>query len=122
MIETCERQLALALAPDDHAAFVRWAYGLFGFVPTADDCERSLFATPYPGCYGHAGYVLTIDGSPPRATILIEPASGRMVALAGDRIVRGSAEVGVSNAASQRYRDSVRWLERLGLAIPERGA
>lgn len=119
MTETCERQ---SLPADDHAAFVRWTYALFGYVPTADDCDRSIFASAYHGCYGLAGYVLTINGSPPRATILIEPASGRMVALAGDRVVRGSADVGVSRAASQRYRDALRWLERLRLPIPERGA
>lgn len=121
MNNPCEQSSEPLLASDERTAFVRWAYGLFGFVPTADDCERSLFATQYPGCYGLGGHVLTIEGSPPRATILIEPASGQMVAIKNDRILHGSDRDGASRAARLRYRDALVWLERLGLAIPERG-
>jgi hypothetical protein len=36
---------------------------------------RKLFITPYPGAYGHAGYIVTVEGSPPKGTLLIQGGS-----------------------------------------------
>lgn len=103
---------------DERAAFIHWAFGLFGLRPYGDDCEREVHMTAYDGCYGRAGYVLTINGSPPRATIVVEPASGRMLAMRQDRVVRGANDAAASRAARRRYADAQHWLVRLGLAPP----
>jgi hypothetical protein len=38
----------------------------------ADFYGRQLVCTPYEGCYGHAGWVVCVNGSPPRGTLLID--------------------------------------------------
>ena len=40
--------------------------------PSKRLAERELIITPYEGCYGVAGYVLCLEGSPPVATVIIE--------------------------------------------------
>jgi hypothetical protein len=35
------------------------------------DLEREIAITPYDGAYGRAGVVITIEGSPPRALLLV---------------------------------------------------
>lgn len=103
------------------AGFIQWAYGLFGSMPSADDSNRPVHVVNYDGCYGLAGYVITVNGSPPRATVLIEPASGQVVAMRQDHVVRGSSYIGASLAARQRYAEALEWLRRFGLRIPRRG-
>lgn len=36
-----------------------------------DFVGRSLVCTPYEGCYGQAGWVVCVNGSPPRGTVII---------------------------------------------------
>jgi len=42
---------------------------LLGIRSDISDLERPIIVTPYDGAYGRAGFVLTIDGSPPRALV-----------------------------------------------------
>jgi hypothetical protein len=35
----------------------------------SDHWERDLIVTPFEGCYGIAGYVVTLNGSPPRIVL-----------------------------------------------------
>ena len=37
-----------------------------------DDLGREICVTPYTGAYGYAGAVITINGSPPRGTVVVE--------------------------------------------------
>jgi hypothetical protein len=37
-----------------------------------DDLGRELIITPFDGCYGQAGLVMTINGSPPRAIAVVQ--------------------------------------------------
>lgn len=41
-----------------------------------DFMGRDLCITAYEGCYGQAGAVVTVNGSPPRATMLVETHAG----------------------------------------------
>lgn len=43
---------------------------------TADELTREVDVTPFPGAYGAAGWVVTVNGSPPRlvAVVLNRPA------------------------------------------------
>jgi len=43
-----------------------------------DVCQRDIIITPYEGAYGWAGVVITVNGSPPRGTVLVRK-SGPMV-------------------------------------------
>ena len=38
----------------------------------AGELGREVFVTPFPGAYGVAGYVVTLDGSPPRFLAVVE--------------------------------------------------
>lgn len=40
--------------------------------PSKSLALRKLAITPYDGCYGIAGYVLCLEGSPPVATVIVE--------------------------------------------------
>ncbi|HTU19243.1 MAG TPA: hypothetical protein VMG10_14380 [Gemmataceae bacterium] len=47
-----------------------------------DFAWRELVCTPYEGCYGVAGWILCVNGSPPRATVLFDaPRYDRLVHL-----------------------------------------
>lgn len=116
-----QREVETLASGDVRAEFILWAYGLFGSRPSDDDCNRPVHVARYDGCYGPAGYVITVNGSPPRATVLIEPASGQVVAMRQDHVVRGSSYVGASFAARRRYAEALEWLCRFGLRIPRRG-
>lgn len=37
-----------------------------------DELRRPVYVTPFDGAYGVAGYVVTINGSPPRLIALVE--------------------------------------------------
>ena len=54
-----------------------------------DDYARPVHVTPYDGAYGNAGYVITINGSPPLTTFLLQH-SGRML-------------VGITTGGRSRY-------------------
>lgn len=110
----------LDLSATQQAGLVRWAFGLFGRKPSDEDCTRPVFAVAYPGCYGIAGYVFTVDGSPPRATIVIEPGSGTMFAMQNGRTVRGG-RTAATRVAMDRYRAAIDWLNTLGLPVPALG-
>lgn len=110
----------LSLTTETRAAFIAWAFALVGDQPRGDDQARDVYVASYHGCYGLAGYVLTVNGSPPRATVIIEPASGHLVALRGGRIVRGSADA-LGSTSRQRYAEAIAWLGRFGLDIPAVG-
>lgn len=116
-----QREVEVSASREVREGFIRWAYGLFGSMPSDDDCNRPVHVVGYYGCYGPAGYVITVNGSPPRATVLIEPASGQMVAMRQDHVVRGSNYIGASLAARRRYAEALEWLRRFGLRIPRRG-
>lgn len=38
--------------------------------------DRELVVTPFDGCYGRAGWVLAMNGSPPRGILVSTEASG----------------------------------------------
>ncbi|MBI5865870.1 MAG: hypothetical protein HZB38_15485 [Planctomycetes bacterium] len=116
-----QRKVETLASREVRAEFIRWAFGLFGSRPSDDDCNRPVHVARYDGCYGPAGYVITVNGSPPRATVLIEPASGQVVAMRQDHVVRGSNYIGASLAARRRYAEALEWLRRFGLRIPRRG-
>lgn len=115
------RRAPWALPADQQAAFIRWAYGLFGRAPCEDDLQREIHVAPFFGCYGLAGYVITVNGSPPRGTVIVQPASAEMVAMCSGALVRGSASVEAPRIHKKRYAEAVEWLARFGLPIPERG-
>lgn len=115
------RGFEVSASLEERAEFIRWAYGLFGSRPSDDDCSRPVHVAAYDGCYGPAGYVITVNGSPPRATVLIEPASGQILAMRQDHVVRGSSYIGATLAARRRYAEALEWLGRFGLRIPRRG-
>lgn len=116
-----QREVEALASRDVRAEFILWAYRLFGSRPSDEDCNRPVHVAGYDGCYGPAGYVITVNGSPPRATVLIEPASGQVVAMRQDHVVRGSNYIGASLAARRRYAEALEWLRRFGLRIPRRG-
>lgn len=44
---------------------------------TLDDVRREIHVTPYTGAYGPAGVVIAVNGSPPRALLLVTIDTGR---------------------------------------------
>lgn len=52
--------------------FVRWVYDAFDFVTHPTDLEREIAITGYDGHYGPSGYIITINGSPTRGTVVID--------------------------------------------------
>jgi len=65
------------------------AYALRGWGPwglSEDELRRPIFVTPYPGAYGVAGYVVTIEGTPPRGTFVVD-VGGRGLAAATVHII-----------------------------------
>lgn len=38
----------------------------------ADELTRKVLVTPFPGAYGTAGYVVTLEGSPPRFLAVVQ--------------------------------------------------
>lgn len=62
--------------------FVKWAMGLCGCCHvTEGELSCQIYATTFYGHYGPAGVVLTIEGSPVRATLLINGQTRYMVAI-----------------------------------------
>lgn len=100
--------------------FIEWAYRQIGRSATKDDQNRKVYVTPYLGHYGHAGYVVTIDGSPTRFTGLIQCDSdgkhvghGRCVLLSADKTIQGERQ-GLKSQASKRRFDEFRgWITKL---------
>lgn len=83
---------SIELKNDVHRiAFIRWVFKqCMQSEPSDTDCTRAVFVTSYRGAYGIAGYVITINGSPPYATILIEPSTPLMLLRSlGGRIQKG---------------------------------
>lgn len=95
--------------------FVRWAYGLFGLVPADEDRKRQVIVTPYQGNYGAAGFVIAINGSPPRGTLVVEPVSGTLLGTHQGRVVRGSNDILAPTSLKRRYAEAIKWLGRWGL-------
>lgn len=46
-------------------------HALYGHAASEGDLERPLIVQPFDGNYGQAGVVLAINGSPPRAIVLV---------------------------------------------------
>lgn len=97
--------------------FVEWAFGLFGEIPIRGDYERHIHVAEYEGSYGTAGYVMTINGSPPKATILVELSSNELVALRDGRVRRGHGYVGGPAITYERYWQAVEWLRTFGAEL-----
>ena len=65
------------------------AYALRGWGPwvlSEDELRRPIFVTPYPGAYGVAGWVVTIEGTPPRGAFVVD-VGGRGLAAATVHII-----------------------------------
>lgn len=54
------------------ARFVKELFDHHGYSSTKEDRDRAVYITQFPGCYGMAGCVITIEGSPPRGLIVVE--------------------------------------------------
>lgn len=108
----------LPLAPDLRARFIRWAWGLFRHRPDPHDpidLTRPIYVAEYQGHYGFAGYVLTVEGSPTKATILVDFSNQAMIAIYCDVVIVGSHRSYKSKAQRTRYNQAVEWVWRLGL-------
>lgn len=57
-----------------------------------DIYQRELCIAPYPGAYGLAGWVITVNGSPPRGTIIVEASYGHAYYLKSDGRFRHLSE------------------------------
>jgi len=51
----------------------------------ADMQGRELVCTPYGGNYGVAGWLIVLNGSPPRLTLIVENNSGAIIAVVSER-------------------------------------
>lgn len=96
--------------------FISWAYGLFGETPQDGDVDRKVYATPYEGHYGPAGWILTINGSPTRVTILVSPLNDMMIAIFGDGTIRKGQAVSGQQCQMVRYEECIDWLKRFDLS------
>ncbi len=68
--DTAKRALA-AMAPEEAALRTEIA-GLSGYDwPPDDQLQRELWVTPFAGNYGPAGYVVVLNGSPPRFVAVV---------------------------------------------------
>jgi hypothetical protein len=47
-----------------------------------DMAGRAIVATPYGGCYGPAGWIICLNGSPPKCTIVAENGSDSIICIA----------------------------------------
>lgn len=56
--------------------FVRVAMKACGDCAASEDLNRVIRVTPFEGAYGTAGYVIAVEGSPPRALLLLEMHAG----------------------------------------------
>jgi len=72
--------------PDAEAA-LRDALKELGYSDAADYARR-IYVTPYPGAYGMAGVVVTVEGSPARAQLIVRTdlgtSSAHVVVLTAD--------------------------------------
>ena len=85
---------------------------------SSDYLGRDVIVTPYEGAYGVAGYVVAINGSPPKGVAFVQTSSMQLwlVNPWRDRVVRGQ---GHSNSSShQRYAEAVVLLADLGVPSP----
>ena len=57
-----------------------------------DIAGREIVCTPYGGNYGRAGWVIVVNGSPPRCTIIYEHGAEKPVAIVSDRSRRLGTE------------------------------
>jgi len=67
-VETPEQELALREALRD------LIHG--GYCSDVDDLRRRIYVTPFDGAYGVAGAVIAIEGTPPRALIVVSKGYG----------------------------------------------
>lgn len=68
---------------------------------TKDDLTRRICITPFAGAYGTAGYVCTIEGTPPLATFILSD-YGRLLQIVGYH--------GVKTAYERHETASMKWL------------
>jgi hypothetical protein len=52
-------------------AFVQVVFDYLRINWTEDDLTRPVSITPYAGAYGRAGYVITVNGTPPRVVLMV---------------------------------------------------
>ena len=62
--------------PDQELAFREALHELTGR-GDVDDLSRKVIVTPYEGAYGIAGAIVTVNGSPPCALVLVTADKGR---------------------------------------------
>lgn len=70
--------------PEDKE-MVRTIYKLVRRTPRETELDRHIVITPYNGAYGLAGYVITVNGSPPRGTLLVPLKEERIVVFDNER-------------------------------------
>ncbi len=103
------------LNPDLAAKFTRWAWNEAGFgVPSPDDLGRAVYLTELPGQYGlPAGWVLTVEGTPPKAMLLVlDHSGGECLLLIGDKRIRGRRWNGPTQ--ERRLQDAMRFVRQAG--------
>ncbi len=100
--------------------YITWVFSLLKCKPNNDDLLREVFITEYPGCYGPAGCVVTINGSPTKGTLLLDTSHGHLIVFGYGQMVKGHEYSG-SGAAINRYRGALHWLTRLGYNPCHRG-
>lgn len=88
------------LSPDLANRFIRWARSEGGFTfdsVTYDD--RDVWFTTLPGQYGEpAGYIITIEGTPPKAMLHVfeTDSDWECLLIIGSRRIRGGNDGGVA--------------------------
>jgi hypothetical protein len=100
---------------------VDWIFGLMRTRPSGDDLDRPVEIASFDGRYGIAGYILAVNGSPPRATVVIQPSTYSMWVLLRDRpVIKGERGWGHHlSPKEKRYQQALDWLTKLGLEFTE---
>jgi hypothetical protein len=112
------RGSAIEMEPKLAREFADWALKEFKYQPLGHE-DRPVYIQPYPGHHGLAGYVVTINGSPVRATVLVMLGMplGRQILMTrdGKRFLRGSVQE--QGASLRRYEAVIAFLERAGVPL-----
>lgn len=111
---------AIEVEPDLARDFAEFVSAQLGFEVPIGHEDREVYVMPFPGHYGLSGYVITVNGSPTRATILVNLSPWLNVAASVDGRTfnwgRGDTRVG-----AKRIKFVSDFLESLGLSL-ETGA
>jgi hypothetical protein len=95
-------------------------YGVSDYVTLKDAITRPVYVTPFPGAYGVAGVVITINGSPTRGTTVVfkdGAAPAFLDSHGGPKTLRTKKGTRIYNAAMElakgplRSTDHIAWKE-----------